>query len=440
MRGFTGTPVDAGSTAEAPAPHTPTRKPSRWFPESSAALLPNAVLPAAAGAVLPAPMLGRSTPAAKRPKGRFFVGGILLCIFGAGAYGIWNSFLRYDAYGHITGRVIHVPAPQGGNVRALHIREGDHVAQGQLLMTVENLELTQRLARAGDELRIAQGTLDAEVSKLQWQARQQADLAQRAAADYFELWGDMAEQQAKLAELESRYGRDKVLQERGAISLEMLEETQFAFQGQKDRLEKVKVAVAERKKLADASILENDSAQLKPLMLRIEYLQSELSRLRTLIEEGLIRAPVGGQVIRSNYFSGEQVDAASVLLEILEDNSVGGIIYLSQEQASSFKKGQATVICSGPHGGAVPCQVRRFGERYITIPDNLQRYYRQSEQVLPMYVRFEADLLANDRVKLGCEIALPASWNRWFYRADERPIATVPPTRELSLPLPPQAD
>jgi len=432
MRGFTGAPAEAGAAGEAAAAQSPTRKPSRWFHESSAALQPAAVVPSAAGTVLPAPPLGRSSPAAKRPKGRFFVGGILLCIFGAGAYGIWNSFLRYDAYGHITGRVIHVPAPQGGNIRALHVREGDHVAQGQLLMTVENLELNQRMARAGDELRIAQGTLDAEVSKLQWQARQQANLAQRAAADYFELWGDMAEQQAKLAELESRYGRDKVLQERGAISLEMLEETQFAFQGQKDKLEKVKVAVSERKKLADASILENDSAQLKPLLLRIEYLQSELSRLRTLIEEGLIRAPVGGQVIRSNYFSGEQVDATSVLLEILEDNSMEGIIYLSQQQASSYKKGQATVVCSGPYGGTVPCQVRRFGERYITVPDNLQRYYRKSEQVLPMYVRIETDLLANNRVKLGCEIALPATWDRWFYRESETQTGMKSSAHELT--------
>ena len=419
MRGFAGIPAETSLAGEGAATPSASRKATRWFPESSAALHPAAVLPAAAGTVLPPPPLGRSAPAAKRPKGRLFVGAILLCILGAGAYGIWSSFLRYDAYGHITGRVIHVPSPQGGNVRALHVREGDHVIQGQLLMTVESLDLNHRMARVGDELRISQGTLEAEVSKLQWQARQQADQAQRAAADYFELWGEMAQQQAKLAELESRFARDQILHERGAISLEVLEETQFALQGQKDKLQQVKVAVAERKELADVSVLEHDSAQLKPLLLRIESLQAETARLRSLIEEGVIRAPVGGRVIRSHYYSGEQVEPGGVLLEILEDGSLEGVLYLTQEQAGSFVKGEAIVVSSGPLG-TVPCHVHRFGERYTTIPDPLQRHYRKSEQVLPMYVRFESDLSRNDRARFGCEIELPASWSRWFYQVDER--------------------
>lgn len=430
MRGFSGVPAEGVSAGDGAASPATTRKGTRWFAESAAVLQPAAVVPAAAGTVLPPPTLGRPTTVAKRPKGRLFVGGILFCIFGAGVYGIWDSFLRFDAYGHITGRVIHVPSPQGGNVRALHVREGDHVTQGQLLMSVESLELNHRMARVGDELRISQGTLEAEVSKLQWQARQQADQAQRAAADYFELWGEMSEQQAKLAELESRYARDKILQERGAISLEALEETQFALQGQKDKLKKVQVAVAERKKLTDVSVLENDSAQLKPLLLKIESLQAEIIRLRSLIEEGVIRAPVGGQVIRSNYFTGEQVEAGSVLLEILEDGSLEGVIYLSQQQAGSFEKGESIVVSSGPLGGTVPCQVHRFGERYLTIPDNLQRYYRKSEQVLPMYVRFETDLSNNDRAKIGCEIELPAGWNRWFGSDKEKQVFTNPSAYE----------
>lgn len=429
MRGFAGLPADASESGGG-TPSPAARKNVRWFPESSAALQPGAVLPAAAGTMLPPPTLGRPTTVAKRPKGRFFVGGILLCILGGGVYGIWNSFLRFDAHGQITGRVIHVPSPQGGSVRALHVREGDHVHQGQLLMTVESLELSHRMARVGDELRISQGALEAEVSKLQWQARQQADQAQRAAADYFELWGEMAEQQAKLAELESRYVRDKNLQERGAISLEVLEETQFALQGQKDKLKKVQVAVAERKKLTDASVLENDSAQLKPLLLKIESLQAEIIRLRSLIEEGVIRAPVGGQIIRSNYFTGEQVEAGSTLLEILEDGSVEGVIYLSQQQTGSFAKGEAIIVSSEFLGGAVPCQIHRFGERYVTIPDNLQRFYRKSEQVLPMYVRFETGLSSNDRAKIGCEIELPAGWSRWIHQKGTKQVVEKPSTTE----------
>jgi hypothetical protein len=131
------------------------------------------------------------------------------------------------------------------------------------------------------------------------------------------------------------------------------------------------------------------------------------------------------------------VAAGSVLLEILEDGSLEGVIYLTQQQAGTFVKGEAVVVSSGPLG-TVPCHVHRFGERYITIPDHLQRHYCESEQVLPMYVRFESDLSRDDRARFGCEIELPAAWSRWFYRVEEKTRVSQHSVLEMPLTAPTQ--
>src|SRR5579884_2898762 len=98
----------------------------------------------------------RPTPLPKRPKGRWFVGTILFALCGFIAYTVWGSFLRYQAYGTVTGHLIQVSPAWEGDLRYLLVRESDTVRQGQLLFSVDNIELRQRHAQLGDELRIAQ--------------------------------------------------------------------------------------------------------------------------------------------------------------------------------------------------------------------------------------------------------------------------------------------
>lgn len=88
-----------------------------------------------------------------------FGGVIVLATITVLGHLIWDAFFRYQAYGLIVGRVVDVPAAHGGFVKVLHVREGDIVVPGQLLVTLINLELSQRLDRVSDELKIATYTM-----------------------------------------------------------------------------------------------------------------------------------------------------------------------------------------------------------------------------------------------------------------------------------------
>ena len=61
-------------------------------------------------------------------------------------------------------------------------------------------------------------------------------------------------------------------------------------------------------------------------------------------------------------------------------------------------------------GGNVSGAVTRLGERFVTVPESLQRHYRKSEQVLPVYLQLDLARSAAENLPLGCEVRLPAAW------------------------------
>src|SRR5947209_6164523 len=163
-------------------------------------MTPTAALPPAVGFPRqPAPSAqtpaARPTPLPRRPKGRWFVGVLLLGACGVTVYHVWNAFFRYRAHGTITGRVVELSPPWEGVAAQFHVREGDAVRQGQLLLTLESAELRDRHARLGDEIRTAQAELEAETVKLKWQAAFHLDQSQGSAARHFEAWGQLLQEQ-----------------------------------------------------------------------------------------------------------------------------------------------------------------------------------------------------------------------------------------------------
>src|SRR5437764_1397469 len=121
------------------------------------------------------------TPLPKRPKGRWFIGLLLLTGCAYAGYHVWDGFFRYTAYGTVTGRLVQLSPPWDGELAFLSVREGDRVRQGEVLATLENHELRQKLDQTDDELRVAQATLEAEAARLKWMAAFQVDQSGNAA-------------------------------------------------------------------------------------------------------------------------------------------------------------------------------------------------------------------------------------------------------------------
>lgn len=66
--------------------------------------------------------------------------------------------------------------------------------------------------------------------------------------------------------------------------------------GQQAKVAKRSEAVAERRRLAEASQFQAPTDQLKPLLVKIEALRADMSRLRDLVKQGQIHASVSGRL------------------------------------------------------------------------------------------------------------------------------------------------
>ena len=351
----------------------------------------------------------RPTPMPKRPKGRLLVGTFLSLVVGAGAMTVWNSVFRYQAYGGVTGRVVELSAPWGGVLQTIHVREGDLVRQDELLATVVNPELDRQVETKRDELRIAQATLNAQVADLHVRAQTRNDDQHRALAQYYELWGQLLQEESKLADMTAKRERSEGLSADQLVTEEKLQQLRFDESGQRSKVDKLSQAVERLRSVVEETGVAADEfhAQLKPFALQIETLQNEIVRLRETASLGAIRAPVNGRVIKVHRFTGEYSDPEFPIFEVLVDGSVEAVLYVSQEDSSQFHVGRLLELEVPPAVDKATCVVVRIADQYEPVPMSIEIHYRKNEKLLPVYARpLEG---AHDRalLRLGCEVRLP---------------------------------
>lgn len=328
-------------------------------------------------------------PMKKRAKGSGFVGLLFLIGFGAFGYFLWSSLLQYEAYGVIEGRLISVAAPWDGTVASWQVRDGDEVKQGQILAEISNLEMEHELAAYGDELKMNQALLDAEISKIKFDVQNQSDRNQKAVAEYLKSYGELLAEVAKLQELERRFERAQKLIDTSNVSRSEYENIFFQLSGQKKKVEKLEDAVEVLKtRSKDPNLMSNDGAsQLKPILASIELAQSKIARLRQRIEQGKLKAPVSGRVSKRHCLTGESTQSGETVIEILEDNSIEAVLYLPQSIVDEFEVGREMEITLEPNRHPLRCTIARIGGRFVTAPESIKGFYFENQPLLPVYLK-----------------------------------------------------
>ncbi len=356
--------------------------------------------------------IARPTPLPKRPKGRFFCGVLFLGSLAVIGLMIWSSFFRFQAYGLVSGRVIRVSPTWEGVVKSIHVREGELVTQGQLLMTIDNVELRRRMDLLGDELRIAQAGVEAELARLQWESHTRRDHRQEALADYYKLWGEHLREESTLAELTVRRQQAVQFLEHGSISQDEFNAIDYAQAGQKAKVEKLAIAVAELKRRVEEGTQRDEATppQLKPALARIETLRRQITDVREQLERGDLVAPVVGRVVGRRFFAGERVQPTDTAIEILEEGSLEPVVYLPQNAADDLQVGEHLDIVADSHPDPIRCEVVRLGEKLEAPPESLRHFYRREQRVLPVYLRLPSSASDELAIRLGSEIKLPHSW------------------------------
>ncbi|HEV2947589.1 MAG TPA: biotin/lipoyl-binding protein [Gemmataceae bacterium] len=340
----------------------------------------------------------------------------LVCI---SAYNIWNSFFRYLAYGTITGRTIEMGAPWDGSVGYLHIREGEMVRQGQLLATLDKIELRHRKSQVDDDIRVAQASVESESARLKWQSAFELDQSSGTLARYYDRWGTLLRDQAQLDELRIQFQRNELLYKTRAVSLDELQQSQFAMRGLEDKVSKSKIEVRDLEKRAGLvgellkrekgigpGLAESGKDQLKPSLARIEALQAERVRLQEELDQGQIRAAANGLIIKIHHFPGEKCKFEESIITLLEEGSLQVMLYIPQNASKRWAVGQDVELLMEPYSESLNCRVTQLGDRYEAAPEHLKRHYKEGEKLLPVFLQAPEERPGGTKMRLNSVVKL----------------------------------
>ena len=336
-------------------------------------------------------------PMPNRPKGRGFLLLLFLIMFGCVGYFAFSAFLKVESFGIVDGQLVSVAAPWEGTVGRWLVREGDEVTQGQILLEINNLMTENQIDALGDELKLTQAELEAEMSKIRFNYREHDELnrmrEQTLQSDLTRARGELRSETVKLRGLEREYKRSKKLAQRGSLSKEAYEKLLYEYVGQRKKVAALEETAELFKKQQTAPSIEskdlisNGSSQLKPILAKIDMTKAEILRLRKRLELGQLTAPCDGRITQRFCLTGEATSPSVPVVEILKNNSVEAVLYVPQKHTDEYRPGDKVEVILDPYPDPMECVVDRIGESYEPAPKNIARFYSHQQFLLPVHLK-----------------------------------------------------
>jgi len=196
----------------------------------------------------------------------------------------------YEAVGTVRSKVTSVLSSKiTGNIVALHVREGDRVKTGQLLIEIDNRDGNARLRKAQAGLREAQDMVE-EVDR----NIQAAEAAEKAVE---------ADQVLSLV----TYNRYKSLLEKKSVSQQEFDQVEARYRARSAELERTKAQIK--------SLL----ARREQVLSKIEQARAEVTTAQIFVGYARIQSPIIGVVAAKQAEVGALATPGSPLLTIEDD-------------------------------------------------------------------------------------------------------------------------
>jgi HlyD family secretion protein len=254
-----------------------------------------------------------------------------------------NSPLAIAAPGTIRPeRSINVSPKEPGQLKALSVKEGDRVTQGQILAYMEDADLRGRKIQAEGQLAATQAAL----RKL---------LTYSRAADIAQVQTRIKQAQARLERANEQVTRNQEIFTEGAISRQELEtslKAQDAAQTQVTELEQVLSSL-------QAGVHPDDIAQARA---QVVQAQGILDTLQARISDRIIRAPFSGMVSKIYAEPGSFISSASLsrpetaalstpawILSLVSANQV--VVEVAENNIAQIRRGQTLTFRTSIYPG-----------------------------------------------------------------------------------------
>ncbi|MGK8574281.1 HlyD family secretion protein [Pseudomonas aeruginosa] len=219
-----------------------------------------------------------------------------------------------------------------GRVQVLHVRRGDEVKQGDLLISLDSPELEAQL----DALHAARNQAQAQLDESLHGTREESIRALKAS---------LAQAEAELRNAESDFQRNQQMVERGFLS-----RTQFDLSRRERNVARDRVAEARAN--LDEGLKGDREERRQALQAAVRRADAQIAELQAQIDDLQVRAPVNGEVGPIPAEQGELINAYSPLLTLVRLDDSYFVFNLREDILAKVRKGDRIVMQVPGLGGA----------------------------------------------------------------------------------------
>lgn len=326
---------------------------------------------------------------------------VLLLIAGTLAVIYWLIINYYDDKNRtddaqVDGNIVPAMARTDGFVDSVYVNDDQYVHAGDILVQLDTTDLYLQLKQAMNALAISNTNL-----KRSEVGIRVAEVDKKIATQNIET------QKASLRTSESNYERNKILKDKGIVSVQMFEFTEESFKKNTIALQNAYDRVTQ-----SGAQLEDTKRQLELAQQNIAAQANQIEILRQSIRYATIKAPVSGLVSKRKVQSGQMIRTGTQLFSIVESNDLWVTANFKETQVGQFPVGKRVKIIADAYPddffyGIVESVGGATGSKFALLPpDNASGNYVKVIQRIPVRINFEDTARAHKLLRPGFSVVV----------------------------------
>lgn len=247
-----------------------------------------------------------------------------------------------DAYGNVEATDVVVGAEASGRLVAYTVAEGQTLAAGANVGTIDPVQLTMERSQAAAQHAATSSRVDEVRQQAENLAAQRgATLAQRDAA---KAQRDAMVSQQEIAK--RAYDRTNRLFAQQAATAQQLDqaEREYRVLGDQIRAQDEQIRAYERQAGAQAEQIQAARAQERTAHSQVAAAEAQLDVVNERIRKTQVTSPIAGTVLTTYAEAGEVVQVGQPLFRLARLDSVDVRAYVTEPQLASIRLGQDTRV------------------------------------------------------------------------------------------------
>jgi membrane fusion protein (multidrug efflux system) len=326
---------------------------------------------------------------------------ILLLIAGTLAVIYWLVINYYSEKNRtddaqVDGNIVPVLARTDGFVDSIHVNDDQYIREGDTLVQLDTTDLYLQLKQALTALEISNTNLKRSATGIDV-----AQMEKKIAAQNIEA------QKVSLTTSESNYERNKYLQDKGVVSVQVFEKTEESFKNNQVALEN-----AYDRQVQAAAQVEDAKKQLDLAHQNIIAQLNQIAIIRQNIQYATIKVPVSGYVSKRKIQVGQMVRTGTQLFSIVQSNDIWVTANFKETQLAAFPVGKRVKIIADAYPddvfyGIVESIGNATGSKFALLPpDNATGNYVKVIQRIPVRIKFEDSARAHKLLRPGFSLVV----------------------------------